>query len=109
MGKDYAGTRRNPEHCYDELVITDMKEEPYTPTEIVDSPTDLSQQTQFVKPEYDLLSSLETVEISVEQNRRIHVQRPEYARLECRNIDILKELQSTMGTVMDGGHHHIIH
>ena len=79
-----------------------MKEEPYTPTKIVDSPIEASQQVMFTKPDYVLTASQHTVSVQVDPNLNIYIQKRDYERVVKFVIDLVKELQNTIGTMMEG-------
>ena len=102
MGKDYAGESRKQAHVYEELVITDMKEEPYTPTEVVDNLADDSQCIPYHKTIYTEAPTAGASEVTVENGRSIYVQSDELDKMERHIIDIIKQLHITQETVMIG-------
>ena len=102
MGKDYAGETRKQPHAYGELVITDMKDEPYTPTEVVDSPADDSQEQSYQKVMYTDSPSDDALEVKLENGQSIYLQKVEFDRMECYITDIINQLHNIQGSAMVG-------
>ena len=102
MGKDYAGDNREKHRTYGDLLIADMKDEPYTPTEAVDSTPDDSQGPPFEKATYTDDHSHDACEVQLENGRSIYLQEVEQHRMEGYVINIIRQLNHIQGNVMVG-------
>ena len=102
MGKDYAGDNRQNQRIYGDLLIADMKDEPYTPTEVVDSIPDDSQVPDFPKAEYTGEQSQASREVRMTNGRNIYLEEEEQQRMEEYVINIIRQLNYIQDNVMVG-------
>ena len=79
-----------------------MKEEPYTPTEVADSPVEDSQNIPYHKVTYTDAPSGDALKVTVEHGQSIYVQKDELDKMESYIIDIIKQLRKIQDKVMVG-------